>query len=398
MQSPEQTLILRPRLQRVDDCVRPTRAEIDLGAIGHNLQVVERALAATDGAGSRSAVRSRVLAVIKADAYGHGAVPVARHLQSLGVGGFCVSLVEEALELRDAGVTCDILVTSGVYGDAHRELLRRRITPVVYRHEHLADFARVASAPFGVHLKVDTGMGRLGVRWDELVTFLQGWKRYPQARLDALMTHFACADSDADFTAQQLRRLKQALEVAQRYGHQPRCLHAANSAAVLVHPASHLDRVRPGVALFGASPIASQSFDLRPALRWVTRIIDVRSLASGDSVGYGATFRAARACRIATVAVGYGDGLLRALSNCGSMLVQGVRCPIVGRVSMDLTTLDVSAVATARVGDVAVILGRQGDQRIDAEEVGATAGTIAYEVLTNISRRVPRYYVGEDSA
>ena len=380
--TPRNTLALRPRVTSAADSLRPTRAEIDLGAIAHNLGVVRRAVGS-----------AAVLAVVKADGYGHGVVPVAARLQQEGVDGFGVALAEEGLELREAGVSAPILVLNGVYGGAHKEVLDAGLTPVVYDLGELAAFARAARGrAFGVHLKVDTGMGRLGVVAAELEGFLDGLARVRGARIDGLMTHFASADSDPVQTREQLERFATARALVAARGHRPRTVHAANSAAALAVADARFDLVRTGIALYGLAPAPGTGEGLRPAMRLRTEVIAVRDLPADSPIGYGATFRTSRPSRIATVPVGYGDGLLRSTSNRGHMLVQGQRAPIVGNVSMDLTTLDVTGVAGVAVGDEVVLLGAQGSDRIGAEEIAVSAGTIMYEVLTNVSRRVPRFY------
>lgn len=376
------TLVLRPRIQRVDECLRPTRAEIDLDAIAHNLQVV------------REHVRpARVLAVIKADAYGHGVVPVALRLQDEGVGGFGVALAEEGIELRDAGVTADILVLNGVYGSAHSDVLRAGLTPVVYDLDQVRAFAEAAgSREFGIHLKVDTGMGRLGVRPELLAAFLEGLAAFAGARIDGVMTHLASADHDDSFTDAQLDVFDEAVDRIRAAGHQPRVLHAANSAGALRTRRARYDLVRAGIALFGLPGAPGVDLPLRQAMRLRSEVIALRTIEAGEGVGYDQTFRATRRTRVATVPLGYGDGLMRSNSNRGVALVRGRRCPLIGNVSMDLTTFDVSDLPEVAVGDEVVLLGAQGDARVSATEVAEAAGTLPYEVWCAVSRRVPRFY------
>jgi len=382
MRSPRNTLTLRPRVVVANDALRPTRAEIDLEALAHNLRIVRGA-----------AGHARVLAVVKADAYGHGVVPVAERLDREGVDAFGVALAEEALELREAGIRGDILVLNGVYAGAHREVLAAGLSPVVYDLAEVHAFARAAlGVAFGVHLEVDTGMSRLGVPVAELPAFLDAFERVPGARIEGLMTHFASADLDTEQTREQLARFAEVRALVSARGHRPRLVHAANSAALFRHPASRFDMVRPGIALFGVPPAAGTGAGLRPAMRLVTQVIALREVPAGTPVGYAANAVTGRTTRIATVAVGYGDGLLRALSNRGEMIVRGVRVPILGNVSMDLTTLDVTDVHGVAVGDEVVILGRQGEAELGAEDLARAAGTIPYEILTNVSRRVPRVY------
>lgn len=385
--------VLRPRRAAPADAVRPTRAEINLSALRHNLRVVQR------HAGS-----ARVWAVLKADGYGHGAPAVARTLERAGAHGFCVALLEEGIELREAGIRAPILVMGGYYGGAHAEVLERGLVPVVYDLAQVEGFARLVRSggvegPVDVHLKLDTGMARLGVPVRELAAFAERLRDIPEVRVRGLMTHLACADAPtSEETLTQTIRFDEATALLARYGVRAEVRHAANSASVLRGEAI-FDAVRPGVALFGVSPRASDvplSTELRPVMRVRTEVIAVRDLEPGDPVGYGALWRAPRASRIATVAMGYADGLSRQVSNRGHLLVRGKRAPIVGAVSMDMSMIDVTDIPGVSVRDEAVALGGQegplGRDAISADEVAGHAGTIAWEVLTSISRRVPRFY------
>jgi alanine racemase len=402
--------VLKPRRAAPADAVRPTRAEVNLAALRHNLRVLERSVATDPGA-----ARPAIWGVLKADAYGHGAPAVARTLERAGIAGLCVALLEEAVELRAAGIRCPILVMGGFYGLRHdgiEELLANDLIPVVYdagQIERIAAFARLeAHAEIRVHLKVDTGMGRLGAAPSEIDGVLEALAAHREVRLDGLMTHFACADArDLEPTRDQLSAFAAIEEKAARAGLVPRVKHAANSAATLRMPETRFDIVRPGVALFGVSPLdpsqegsfpAAEGFarELKPVMRVRTEVVALRSIAAGASIGYGHTWTAARPSVIATVPMGYADGLNRQLGNRGHGLVRGKRVPIAGAVSMDLTMLDVTDVQGARVGDEVVFLGAQegplGRDAIGATEVAAHSGSIAWEVLTSISRRVPRFY------
>jgi alanine racemase len=390
LRRPEHTLTFRSRIELADESMRPTRAEIDLDAIAHNLAVV-RSFAAP----------ARILAVVKADGYGHGVVPVAMRLEDEGVDGFGVALAEEGLELREAGVRAPVLVLNGVYGQAHADVLEAGLTPVVYDLGQVEAFDEaVPDRPYRVHLKVDTGMARLGVPLRELPAFLAGLARFPRCVLSGLMTHLASADTDRDATKRQLALFDEARAQVFAAGHAPGTLHVANTAAVLGHADARFDMVRPGGALFGIAMGAPEGRHLRGAMRIRTEVIALREVPEGTPVGYDGTFVTRRATRLATVPIGYGDGLPRQLSSRGSerggeMLVHGVRCPIAGRVSMDLTILDVTDLPSCAVGDEVVALGRQGTAEITADDVARESGTIAYDVLTAVSRRVPRVYVGE---
>lgn len=352
---------------------RTTRAEIDLDALSHNLRVVR------DHAGG-----ARVFGVIKADGYGHGLTQVARELVASGADGLAVALVEEGLALRAAGVAAPILVLNGLYGDGHDAVVEAGLTPCVYDD---ADAAAFAARGVGVHVKVDTGMTRLGVR--DLDAFLG---RHPRLRIEGLMTHLADAERDPAATDAQLDAFDAAIARVRAQGHAP-MRHAANSAGALLRPRSRYDLVRAGVALYGVRPTPDALLDLRPVMRLIAPVARVAEIPPGTAVGYGRTWTSRRPSRIATIALGYGDGYLRALSNVGHAVVGGVRCPLAGRVSMDLIGVDVTDAPSVARGDEAVLIGPE----LRAEEVAEAAGTIAYEVLSGVSPRVPRIYRGGSS-
>lgn len=380
--------VLLPQRAHPEDVLRPTRAEISLSCLRWNLQALRRH------------TRSRIWCVLKADAYGHGAKACARTLERAGADGVCVALIEEAIELREAGVSLPILVMSGYFGGSRAELLRYHLTPVIHSLGQVegldqdAAFQQMGRVPF--HLKVDTGMGRLGVSERDIPAVIQAIVGCRHLVLEGLMTHFASADTDRNSVLEQLQRFQRVLDLFKRANLSPRICHAANSAALLTTPQSHLDLVRPGIAVFGVQPSDGMAPELRPAMRILSTLIALRELEPGQTVGYGGSFTAQRLSRIATLPIGYADGLGRQHSNRGHVLVRGRRAPIVGRVSMDLITVDVTDLPGAAVGDEAVILGEQrgplGRDAIRAEEIAAIEGTIPWEVLTSVSRRVPRFY------
>jgi alanine racemase len=390
--------VMKPRRAAPNDIVRPTRAEVNLEALRANAAELKRA-----------AGQAQVWAVLKADGYGHGAPAVARTLERAKVDGFCVALLEEGIELREAGIQAPILVMGGYYGRAYEEVLQRRLIPVVYDDSHLEGFAQAVRAgglphPAAVHLKIDTGMARLGVRVNHAVAFAKKIAEYPELRVTGLMTHLACADAESpESLQQQMTAFDDVTAALGRVGVRTPMRHAANSAALLRQEA-RLDMVRPGVAIFGISPLPANVLladGLQPAaltqvMRVRSEVVALREVEAGDPVGYGALFRPARKSRIATIAMGYADGLPRSLTNRGSVLVRGMRAPIVGAVSMDMTMIDVTDVPGVDLRDEAVVLGAQdgplGKAVITAEEIAEAAGTITWEVLTHISRRVPRFY------
>jgi alanine racemase len=380
--------VLEPRRARPDESLRPTRAEVSLGRLRHNFHALSRAAGVP------------IWSVIKADAYGHGSKAIARTLERAGSAGLCVSLLEEAIELRDAGIRLPILVMGGHYAGAWSELLEHRLTPVLSRPDQLAALAaelRYADRPgLPVHLKVDTGMGRLGVAPADLESVAGRLSNCPELRREGLMTHFAAAESDPESVRAQLAAFDRARAVLARFGVTPERRHAANTAATLAHPEARFDLVRPGIGLYGFCPGVSGPVTLAPVMRVRSEIIALRRLEPGRSVGYGGTWTASRQSVVATIPMGYGDGLSRALSNRGSVLIRGRRAPIVGTISMDMASLDVTAVPGASLGDEVVVIGEQrgplGEASITAQELAELSGTIAWEVLTAISRRVPRFY------
>jgi alanine racemase len=363
--------------------IRPTVAEIDLGAVQRNLVRVRQAI----GPGVR------VFGVVKADAYGHGAVPVARALEPL-CHALAVSLVEEGLELRAAGVRAPILVLGAYYNRHQDEVLAERLTPVVYDRGELEKFGAAAARrnrQADIHLKIDTGMSRLGLDLRELDAALAQLASLPALRLSGLCTHFASADlADAAPTETQLGLLQQGLARAAALGFHGLVNHAANSAAAIRFPEARLDAVRPGLALYGAMPSEIVRLaDLEGALALRTRVMAVREVAAGTGVSYGGTWRAARPARIATLPVGYADGYPRHVRGA-EVLLGGRRVPIVGVVCMDMLMIDVTDLPVSALEGPVTLIGRDGGEEITVDELARRAGTINYEILCGISKRVPR--------
>lgn len=379
--------------------IRPTIAEVDLRQLAANLRAVRQAVGARVG----------ILAVIKADAYGHGAVPVARMVEGLGVWGLGVATVEEGVQLREAGVRARVLVMGASFGRDHAEVIARDLIPLVGDPGDVDAFAEAARATgrtrFGLHVKVDTGMTRLGVVAGQFDAFLRRCARHPLLRVDGLATHFACAEErDLSATETQLATFIRCLDQARAMGADPQTIHAANTAAALRLPAARFDLVRVGLGLYGVLP-SDQVPDpgLRPVLRWSTRINALRDVPAGTPVSYGATFVTTRPTRIATLPVGYADGYARRLSNRAEVLLPSAaggprRVPLVGRVCMDLCMVDVTGVEGVAVGDPAVLLGGSGPLALSPDQLAGWGETISYEVLTAISKRVPRAYPGLSEA
>ena len=363
-------------------------ARIDLDAIAHNVAMLKNRLGATE-----------LWAVVKANAYGHGAIPVARTVLAAGATRLAVARISEGVELRGAGITAPILVM-GYHTPAEAEAaIAYDLTMTVNDQafaQALDEQARDAGKQALVHVKVDTGMGRFGWLPDELIPFLKRLSRFARLRLEGLWTHFATADeADKTFARRQFAMFRYAAFLARDHFEIP-YLHTANSAAILDMPETHLDAARPGIALYGLYPSADVATDvaLRPALTLLTHVGRVRTLPAGASVSYGRTFIADRHTRVALLPIGYGDGVHRLLSNRGQALIRGQRAPIIGRVCMDNIIVDVTHIPGVQEGDKAVLIGRQGDEHITAEEVAEWAYTINYEVTTSLLPRATRVYVG----
>jgi len=373
---------------------RPTRAEVNLSAIANNVRVACRL------AGRGVAV----MAVMKADAYGHGGVPVARAALGAGATWLGVATPEEAPALRAAGIRSRILVLGPIAPQQAGLVVAHDLDQCVSdptQAEALSREAASAGRTLHLHLKVDTGMGRVGLPPRAVLQAAERTAKLPAIRLVGLMTHFAESDADdPGFTREQLARFEAVTRTLRDGGFPIPLRHAANSAALMRHPAARLDLVRPGIMLYGCSPCATRRPDdpaLVPALRLRTAISQITDLGAGGTVSYGRTFVAPRDMRIATLPIGYADGVSRTLSGRGHVLIRGQRVPIVGRVCMDMTMVDVTRAPDARPGDEAVLIGRQGAEEITADEVAAWQGTISYEVLCRIGPRVPRVYCGDDS-
>jgi alanine racemase len=376
-------------------------AEIDLAAIAHNVRELRRI---TD-------TKARLMIAVKANAYGHGVVQVARIGLENGADQLGVARIEEGLELRQAGIRAPTLIFG--YTPAH-------LAPVLAEHDLTASVFSLQGATLlnaavprngrlAVHLKVDTGMGRMGLLPDQrrcpaggvitgagAVEEILSVAALKNLRLQGLWTHFAVSDeADKSYTRQQLELFEELVQDLEDQGLKVEMRHAANSGAIIDMPETHLDMVRAGISVYGLYP--SQEVDmnkirLRPALALKARITHIKQVPAGTRISYGGTWQSSRPTTIATVAAGYGDGYSRLLSNRGQMLVHGRRAPIVGRVCMDLTMLDVGHIDDVRVEDEVVLIGRQGDDAISADDVAAQLGTINYEVVTALMARVPRIY------
>lgn len=372
---------------------RPTRAEINLENLAENYCTMRRVVGESVA----------VMAVIKADAYGHGAACCARKLSNEGAAWFGVAIPEEAAELRQNGIEKPILSLGGFWRGQETLCLRERITPVIFNVE-LAEMMNRAAQERGeiadVHVKVDTGMNRLGVRFDELTEFADKLKELKNLRVDGLMSHFAAADEDCrnDFTNEQIRRFDESIRIFHEKGFRPTWCDLANSPGALSYPRSWKNLVRIGGALYGIGkdifPPGETVDRLKPVMRLRSEITLLKRVPAGETLGYGCSFKIERDSLIATVPIGYNDGIPRSLSNQGRVIVNGKFAPIVGRVSMDLVIVDVTDVKDAKLFDEAVFIGEQGGAQITVEEIAKIADTISYEITCRISKRVPRHFKG----
>lgn len=374
---------------------RPTWAEIDLENLASNFNQIKTLVSPV----------ARVMAVIKANAYGHGAIVCARRLVREGADWFGVGLPEEGIELRQSGVYQPVLCLAGFWHGQAGLCIQYRLTSVVYRLDMIESLNQAASdagVVADVHVKVDTGMGRLGIRFDQLSEFVAALDRFRNVRIDGLMTHLA-APEDAvcqPLTQDQIRRFEDAVVVFREHGYRPTYLHLANSAGMFGYPESWGNMVRPGGVLYGLwrDVLAPSTPDpeLRPVMSLHSRISLLKWVLPGETIGYGCTFEASRRSLIATLPIGYHDGYMRGLSNRAHVIVRGMYAPVVGRVSMDLTLIDVTNVAGVELDDEVVLLGwdRQNPElKIPAEDLARISGTLSYEVTCGVAERVPRVYV-----
>ena len=369
-----------------------TWAEIDLDALSRNLAEVR----AQSGSGVE------VMLVLKADAYGHGAVPVGWHLVRQGVSCLGVGDSTEALELRAAGITAPILILGAVVAGEMEDVIRGGILVTVHSRDRvlaLKSAAERSQSRVGVHLKVDTGMGRLGCNPDRAVGIAREVQRSQRLELQGIATHLAATGPEADGgTEKQVRTFRKVLAALEAEGIRPAWRHAFASTAIRARLAPEFNLVRPGLAVYGVDPSGAWEGRLTPALAWRTQVVFLKDHRRGAKIGYGGTWTAKRPSRIATLPVGYNDGYRFAFSNKAEVLVRGCRAPVVGRVSMDYVCVDVTHVEGARVGDVVTLLGRDGTQTLSVEELAAHADTIPYEVFCGIGRRVRRVYLGGGAA
>ena len=385
---------------------RPIWAEISLGAVRRNLSAIQSLI---NSARPLDQKPCKVMSIVKANAYGHGAVPIGKALAKAGADWLGVSCLSEGVELRNAGIRLPILILGGYWPGEEKVLFEFGLSPAVTNCNQLPLLERAAARalrqkrPFGFHLKINTGMNRLGIAPKDVDCFVRAVTQYPHLELQGTFTHFASSELlDSEETAIQQRRFANVLLRMKDLGLSPGLIHMANSAAIAASPDTWCDMVRPGAATYGYHPNYSPAnrqkefekrLSLEPVLSLRTRIIAVRDLEPGDGVGYNARFIASRPSRIAVIAAGYADGLLRGLGSRGSVIVRGRPAPIVGSISMDTATIDVTEVEGSAVGDIVTIYGTGGSRSRTAADLSLELGTVVQDVLCAIGPRVRRIYV-----
>ena len=362
---------------------RPVWLEINLSNLAYNLGLIRKKIAP----------KTAIVAMVKQNAYGHGLIPSAKVFIKEGAHFLGVASLEEAVKLREAGIKTPILVLSAVPKKYASVFVRYRIIPVIADFDFAFSLNKAAGTkPFPVHVKVDTGMGRLGQWHKEAFGLFYQLRKLTFLKIEGILTHFPVADTDKEFTNKQVSDFNRLIKSLQKEGFKFKYIHCANSAAIFKHSNSYFNMVRPGLSLYGVSPFANIKLPLKPALSFKTRIIFIKDVPAGCGISYGRTFIAKKKMRIGVLAVGYADGYPWRLSNKAEVIIKGKLCPIVGRVCMDHTMVDLSSVKEVEVGEEAVLIGKSKNSAITAAYLAKLAGTISYEILTGLSCHLPRVY------
>lgn len=370
--------------------IRPVWLEINLDAIAHNVRTIKEIVGRN----------TQIIAVVKANAYGHGAVEVSQVALENGVAILAVGVVEEGIILRKAGIKAPILICGLTLEDQLEPLLSYNLTPTICDLQILEALSKVAGEngkTVGIHIKIDTGMGRLGVSPPKTLNFVKKISKMRNIKIEGIFTHLAATnEKDGIYTKMQFDEYKKALLELEKEGINIPLKHIANSAAILNSSSMYLDAVRPGIILYGLfpSPKSERTVELKPAAEFKTKIIFLKKVSPGKSIGYGRTYITTKPTKVATLPVGYADGYSRLLSNKGEVLVRGERAPIIGRICMDLCMIDVTHIPQIQIGDEVVLWGRQGSEIIWAEEIAGKIGSIVYEVICMVDKeRVPRVFI-----
>lgn len=369
---------------------RPTWAEVDLSAIRDNIKAIR----------ARAGANVRVMPAVKADGYGHGALAVSKACLEAGADVLCVACVEEAIQLRDAGITAPILILGCSTADAASEIVRGDISATVCDvafAKDLSDAALRQQKTVRIHVKVDTGMGRIGIQPDRALDFVDEMKSLPGLELEGIFTHFPTSDeTDRSFTLSQIEIMCKLRRALARYGAQAPMMHTANSGGILAFPEAYFDAVRPGIMIYGCYPSSEveRSIPIREAMTLKTRIVFLKESDAGTTISYGRTHALKQRSKVATLPIGYGDGYPRLLSNRGEAAVRGIRVPVIGRVCMDQIMIDVTDVPGVQMGDEVVLYGG-GYDYLNVARTAESIGTISYELFCNLGSRVPRVYLNE---
>lgn len=369
----------------INNKMRPTIAYIDSSALTNNFNLIKNAVGD----------KVKVISVVKANAYGHGAVQVSGILEKAGTDFFAVAISEEGVQLRVAGIKKPILLLGGIFPEQINEIINNDLIPVVYDMENLNTLSKAAvkmKKKIRFHLKVDTGMGRLGLKVGDALKLLEKIGDFKGLKMEGILSHFATSDGpDFEYVKYQFKKFN---EVTKKTKDNYILKHMANSAAIFLNKDFHFNAVRPGISLYGINPFDGKKYlPLKPVMTLKTKILSIKHLNKGESVSYGRTYRAPRKIKAAVIPIGYGDGYHRLLSNKGEVIVKGNKLPLIGIVCMDLLMVDVTMLKDAEVGDEVVLIGKSGDKEITATELAKKAGTIPYEIFTSVNSRVPREFL-----
>jgi len=363
---------------------RPTWAEVNLGSLAHNLNQIKKSLSPA----------TEIMVCVKADAYGHGLVPVAKKLEGLGVNYFGVASIDEGIALRQAGVNLPILILGLIFKEHTGALFEYRLTATVCDAETAAALnykARLRGERLKVHIKVDTGMGRIGVMHHNAAELIKKIMRLKSLNTEGLFTHFAFADLNRDFTLHQLDLFNRLLNNLRKQGVRIPLVHSANSMGIFGYKNSHFNMVRPGLVVYGLYPRDDLKIKLKPVLSLKTKIVFIKRLPAGHGISYGHAYITKKNTSVVTLPIGYGDGYPRNLSNLAPVLINGKRFQVSGRICMDQMMVDVGGLR-AKIGDEVVLIGAQGENKITSEELARLSGTIPYEIVCGLGSRIPRVY------
>lgn len=363
---------------------RPTFAEVSLSAIKHNLSEIKK-ITSKD---------TKIMAVVKADAYGHGAVEVSKILEKNKVDYLAVASYSEAKELRDANIKLPILILGWTPPEVICDVADESITQTIYDHNMLLEYLKVLrNKKLKIHLKIDTGMNRLGVFPSNAIEIIKSILKMKNIELEGIFTHFSSADSDKKYTLHQFLKFKNIINKLEEEKLQIQFFHCCNSSATVKFPQFHLDMIRPGIAIYGMLPFKTNKINLVPAMSLKSKIISLKEVGKNERVSYNGTFITKRKSKIAVIPIGYADGYSRHLSNIGEVLIRGRKVRIIGNVCMDFTIVDVSKIKDVEIGDEVILIGRVGEKKNTADDIAKKIGTINYEITCLIGKRVPRVYI-----